>query len=104
MLTRPSILWIYRINLESDDMTEFEYIQYEVSVPIALGAPRRYKQYTRNRKVFWRDYNRDVEGGSTINDLMRIRMENAKKEMQKSMGVNAYMLGIPSNNTETDNG
>lgn len=75
-------------------MTEVGYVECGVSFPIAPGAPRRYKQYTRNGKIFWRDYNRDVEGGSTIIDLMQIRLEIAKKEMQKAMDISTYMLEI----------
>lgn len=40
--------------------------KYSTSLSINPTAMRRYKQYTRNGKTFWRDYKRSVNGGVTM--------------------------------------
>ncbi len=84
---------------ESDDMTEFEHVQYGVSFAIAPSAPRRYKQYTRNGKTFWRDYKRDVEGGITIFQKIEMKIAETKKVIIDAFSVNLYS----SNKSGVDN-
>ena len=71
-------------------MTDFEYVQCGVSIAIAPGVPRRYKQYVRNGKTFWRDYKRDVEGGITIFQKIDMKIEETKRAMIDAFSVNIY--------------
>lgn len=81
-------------------MTEPEYIYTEHGFPIKIqnGGMRRFKQYTRNGKRFWRNYNRDVAGGCTILGVLADKMNEAKRAMMDALAVNIYS----SNNTDVE--
>ncbi len=67
----------------------YHYIQVGYSFGVLPGL-KCLKQYTRNGKKFWRNYNRDVNGGIDMSEFAERMMKKARKEMIKNLERRVY--------------
>lgn len=64
-------------------MIDFEHQKYGIGFAITgkdYNHPehmKMFKQYTRNGKVFWRNYNRNVKGGVSMVELFELMREKS---------------------------
>ncbi len=73
-------------------MPEFDWKTYSTTIQLERPTTevRCYKQYRRGGKVFWRNYHRDVPGGSTFLERFGLLMDTTRRNVEADLARMIY--------------